>query len=223
MLAPATQMSRWQAMLSVASPEAGDAAAVGTPTETIGSHRAFMKACVAGVHRLRAGAQLALPGPLPDVPASRPAAEGSAVADAVWLAYVHFVAGEPAAAPWLTRMTAALSPVALRFSIDDNPEPWWQNEMLILHALHSFALLRGESALLDQTLAAADFHLREIQPDHATNEPWAVHAYASHADGAMTAETLWHAAYIQHGGWPGPVARLIASDAAFTLAAHLRS
>ena len=139
----------------------------------------------------------------------------------MWLAYVYWLDGHAPADAWLRTMIDLLAPTALVFTSNDNPEPWWQAEMIILHALHSFALRSRDRSLMDKTLACADFHLREIQPDHATNEPWSIHAYASHADGNVTAETLWHAAYIQHGGVPGPVARLLAREASASLAIWL--
>ena len=115
----------------------------------------------------------------------------------------------------------ALDPTALIAGITDNPEPWWQSEMVILHGLHSFALIRRNEELLQQTLRCAQFHLEEIQPDHATNEVWSIHAYASHRDGSITAETLLHAAHMHDGGVLGDTSRLLAHDATAALEAYL--
>jgi hypothetical protein len=85
--------------------------------------------------------------------------------------------------------------------------------LLILHAFTSFARTRSDDSLADPLGRCVEFHLAEIQPDHATNEPWAVHAYAMHEEGTVTAETLLHAAMVQGSGSLTPVARLVVRDA----------
>ena len=219
MLADTAQLDRWQQMLDVPIDEqtwlhALDNASTG--------RRTLIKA-VAGALEDRSAQPptVDVPGEVHPPPSRLPAVEGLNVARTVWITYLQWRDGRPSADPWLRAMIDLLAPTALVFTADDNPEPWWQAEMIILHALHSFALRSRDRGLLDKTLACADFHLREIQPDHATNEPWSVHAYASHHDGNVTAETLWHAAYIQHGGAPGPVARLLAREASASLAIWL--
>ena len=221
MLADTAQLQRWRQLLD--SPgEPADAAASRHTLATATGRPLLVAAVGAAVASDVAGRPVDGPPRWTLRPPSRlPAAEGLVVAADVWLAYVDSLNGDAAAEAWLRQMIDALAPTALVFTADDNPEPWWQAEMIILHALHSFALRSRDRDLVDKTLACADFHLREIQPDHATNEPWAVHAYASHFDGNVTAETLWHAAYIQHGGAPGPVARLLAREASASLAMWL--
>jgi len=190
-----------------------------------GKNRAWVVACLNGVCWARRNADShVLAGVLADtadfispnmIPA--PAARGSEVAEAVWLTYLRYACGDAPAAQWLADACHALDPTALHTTTADNPEPWWQNEMLILHALHSFALLTDDEASLMKTLACADFHLREIQPDHATNEPWSIHAYANHPDGRVTAETLLHAGLINNGGTLSPVSMLVACDAVYAM------
>ncbi|MGC4032158.1 MAG: hypothetical protein QM754_10595 [Tepidisphaeraceae bacterium] len=247
MMAPRDQLTRWRTILDVPLP--GNP----PPTDALqnASGRKFLVAAAAFAARADAkkpdaaaeaadsadsaddknvsnaesaasAAAFVLP-PLRPLPVRRPAVEGATVADAVWLAYLHTRAGSRDAVDWMRSFLLTLSPTALVFTADDNPEPWWQNEMVILHAVHSFALRSGDASLIEQSLACTDFHLREIQPDHATNEPWAIHAYASHADGNVTAETLWHAGHIQHGGDLGPVARHLARDARDALATFLQA
>ena len=156
---------------------------------------------------------------LPELPA--PAPHGSETAMLVWLTLSQAVRGEAPAKAALRKAIDQLAPTALRATIDDNPEPWWQQEMMILHALHSFALRQRDFKLIEKTLTATAFHLAEIQPDHATNEPWAINAYATHADGTVTAETLLHAAYMNGGGVLSEVSRWIISDAIAALDALL--
>lgn len=220
------QMTRWRQILTVPAPVAAM-----SPNDlsqqlcrTRNQHRIWMTTCLAAIEAIRQGTIIDVDGLLPSRPARRPAAEGSFYVSDVWQTYLQWTAhGSVTTATWLSEAIDLLSPTALVFTANDNPEPWWQNEMLVLHAFHSFALRTRDESLLGKTLACADFHLREIQPDHATNEPWAVHAYASHPDGNVTAETLLHAAFIQGGGQLNAVASLIARDAARALAAYLEA
>ncbi len=184
-----------------------------------GHNRAFVIACLRGVHSARSGSATGIDFGLPRMPLPLPASQGSRASELVWLAYLKFVMGDPSAAAWLGAACDALDPTALKTTASDNPEPWWQNEMLMLHALHSYALIHRDGRAIAKTLACADFHIREIQPDHATNEPWAAHAYASHIDGRVTAETLLHSAQIQNAGKLTEVSRLIVSDAVAALEA----
>ena len=220
------QMTRWLRLLSVPAdhPTPVDALKVENDLRSMRlRHRPWIVAAVTAVNAANDGTRLNVPHALPSPPTRVSAAAGADVADGVWGAYLQWTIGNADATDWLRAAIALLDPTALVFTANDNPEPWWQNEMLILHALHSFALRMGDMALIEKTLACADFHLREIQPDHATNEPWSVHAYASHPDGNVTAETLLHAGYIQHGGALGPVARQVARDARGALAAYLKA
>jgi hypothetical protein len=205
MIADRNHLERWRQLLSVQEIPIRPIDVIRNEME-VRKGRHFLTAAVAAAAVIRRGESIAISWNSPEIPVRRPAAEGAAVADLVWRAYLR-----------------TLQPTALVFTVSDNPEPWWQNEMIILHALHSYALQSGNTRVLAKTLECADFHLREIQPDHATNEPWSVHAYASHPDGNVTAETLWHAAHIQHAGRPGPVATLLAHDAASALATYLQS
>ena len=205
MLAPAAQIRRWRTLLSESL---GTAALVPT-NPGYGDRAVTLSAVQAVVDPTRSLDLVDLS--LPDFPV--PAPHGSTIAMETWLIYSQAVRGEAPAIASLRRAIGQLAPTALRTTINDNPEPWWQQEMMILHALHSFALRQKDFALIKKTLEAAAFHLAEIQPDHATNEPWAVHAYASHVDGNVTAETLLHAAYMNGGGVLSETSRWILADA----------
>ena len=226
MLAPRDQLTRWNQLLQQpGNPVPLDGKTIAAELDDArGQHRNWIVACVKAVAAIDQGTHLPITATLPEWPKERrPAAQGAQVANDVWQAYLAYRLGHEDAEDWLKTMICSLAPMALVFTADDNPEPWWQNEMVILHALHSFALRYDVPAVLNRTLACSDYHLREIQPDHATNEPWAVHAYGSHIDGNVTAETLLHAGYIQHGGVLGPIARAICTDAASSLAAYLKA
>jgi hypothetical protein len=142
-----------------------------------------------------------------------PAVRGSEVVAAVWSAYFAASRGDEAAIAVLDQATAALAPTALVATPDDNPEPWWAAELMILHPLRSHAWRHPSAASEAGIARCIAFHLAEIQPDHATNEPWAVHAFAATTDGHLTSETMLHAAMVQGGGHLTPAARLVVADA----------
>jgi hypothetical protein len=181
--------------------------------QSAGKHRARIVACLRAIDAYHAGQPIRFDGPVPDLELPAAAIRGARAAEAVWEAYLLATLGSEPAAAWLVESIHALNPTALRAGVDDNPEPWWANELLILHAFTSFARLRRDASLDIPLGRCVEFHLAEIQPDHATNEPWAVHAYAMHEEGNVTAETLLHAAMVQGSGALTPVARLVVRDA----------
>jgi hypothetical protein len=180
---------------------------------SVGTHRSWILACLHAIDAIRAGQTITLDLPLPTITFPAPASHGARTAEAVWQAYLQSQLGVSAATTWLDDCIRSLSPTALRAGIEDNPEPWWANELLILHALQSHVLMSGRDDLQSQLDDCIAFHLAEIQPDHATNEPWAIHAFAAHPQGDTSAGALLHAAMVQGGGALTPPARLILRDA----------
>lgn len=83
------------------------------------------------------------------------------------------------------------------------------DELAALHALWNLALERGRTDWRARCLGAARWHIRELQPDNATNQPWAVHVFLTLASDAnddeiahaarFHAETLMHACQVQQG------------------------
>jgi hypothetical protein len=53
-----------------------------------------------------------------------------------------------------------------------------ESELIALHALHELGERRGDETLRQRVRDAARWHLRELQPDNATNRPWAIHVFA---------------------------------------------
>ena len=205
--------NRWTALLKNAL-----SVAPAGPTPFDASRTRPGMAYLSVVARLRSGDNSLPPlAPLPPLDWPQPAAEAFVAVMAVQTAYVQFVAGRRVGEEYLDRVIDGLAPTALRPTVNDNPEPWWASEMQILHALRSYNLLSGGAARAGKIARCTAFHLAEIQPDHATNEPWAVHAYGLHPDGNVTAETLLHAAYVQGGGTLTKPAALIVADALFAL------
>ncbi len=180
---------------------------------TFGKHRVWIVACLEALEAQRHGQTIRFARDLPDLSFPVPAARGARAAEAVWQAYLQFCLGSDDARKWLTDAIRSLNPTALRAGIDDNPEPWWANELLILHAMQSFVCVSGATDLQAELDRCVDFHVAEIQPDHATNEPWAIHAFLRHPQGETSAGSLLHAAMVQGGGELTPVAGLILRDA----------
>lgn len=81
-------------------------------------------------------------------------------------------------------------------------EVWTEAELAALHALWWVSIVRTDAALRDRCLAAAEWHVENLQPDNATNRPWAVHVFVElsiaeeHADVAGGAEV--HAQTLLH-------------------------
>lgn len=120
---------------------------------------------------------------------------------------------------------ANLPPALLDLAPDDNPEPAWYHELLLLHLLASFAWQDGSEGALGALAARAAHHQRETQPDHATNEPWAVHAFAVDPATHFTADQMLHAAEMNRvsgtdGGTAGihAVGLMALRDALYSLA-----
>lgn len=56
-------------------------------------------------------------------------------------------------------------------------EVWTETELCALHALDALALRTGEAAIATRCDRAVAWLLREIQPDNATNLPWAAQVF----------------------------------------------
>lgn len=96
-------------------------------------------------------------------------------------------------------------------------ELWTESELCGLHALSWHAL--SEAGLRRRVIEAAAWHVATLQPDNATNRPWAVHVFALlHAitgdTGALLhAQTLAHNCRVSTGA-PDRLSALILLDAA---------
>lgn len=94
-------------------------------------------------------------------------------------------------------------------------EVWTETELGALQALHTIAIERGEHRLRERALDAARWHLRETQPDNATNRPWALAAFVDLAtdpdiagEAELYAQTLLHNA-LMPAGEPEPLSACI--------------
>lgn len=206
----------WVGLLCEQLTDAEESACLGAQSRldrSIGTHREWILACLQAIAAYRAGHAIMFDRPLPQIDFPASASQGAHAAEVVWQAYLQSQLGNLLASQWLDNCIKSLAPTALRAGIDDNPEPWWANELLILHALQSHVMRSGRDDLQSHLDGCIAFHLAEIQPDHATNEPWAIHAFCAHPQGDTSAGALLHAAMVQGGGTLTPPARLILQDA----------
>lgn len=153
------------------------------------------------------------------------AARGEAIAVGMLnaLAAVRFArpagANNPAAERAVMDLLAAQLPSGefLLATRSDNPEPHWYHELVILHAVASFALHSGRAEAWAAVERAAEFHLSETQPDHATTEPWGLFAFVRCVDTLPLADQLLHAVQTQHPHGLDRVSWMLLRDALYCL------
>ncbi|MCA9312283.1 MAG: hypothetical protein KDA21_13800 [Phycisphaerales bacterium] len=101
-------------------------------------------------------------------------------------------------------------------------EVWTESELSALHALTWLAVnqQQAEWARLAERVAA--WHVQHLQPDNATNHPWAIHLFIHRSlttpdvDAALYAQTLLHNCRVTTGQ-PDPLSAQILLDAANAL------
>ncbi len=99
----------------------------------------------------------------------------------------------------------------------ENPETWWYHELVVLHAVATYAAMTGDRDAGEAARRAAAFHHAETQPDHATNQPWAIHAFLSDPEFTPTADFMLLAAGVNQPGSLDAVSRILLADAAVCL------
>lgn len=79
---------------------------------------------------------------------------------------------------------------------DEAIEVWSEQELSALHA--AWWIARSNNDLRDRLDAAVGWHTANLQPDNATNHPWAVHVFAEFAVRTGDADARLHADTICH-------------------------
>jgi hypothetical protein len=79
-----------------------------------------------------------------------------------------------------------------------------QTELGALHALWTIAQRRGDSVIRERCMDAAEYLIAEVQPDNATNHPFALAAFlalahAGNFEAMLYAQTLLHNCQVQLG------------------------
>jgi len=110
---------------------------------------------------------------------------------------------------------------------------WWTyTELSGLHALANLALVRRNKTWAKRVQEIAIYHLNHSQPDHTTNQPWAVFAFLWSDQTCIFAEQQLHDATAHKQGSPtntmptenqvnriGPLDGMLLADAAAALGA----
>lgn len=132
----------------------------------------------------------------------------------------------------LTRDTITLAAPVISLPAD-TIEVFTQAQLSALHALWHLAAARSRTAWRDRCLAAAAWFIENLQPDNATNHPWAIHVFITLAaenpvlapNAMLYAQTLLHNSQV-HLGYPDAFSALLLADAAAALksqASNLKS
>jgi len=99
----------------------------------------------------------------------------------------------------------------------DSPDMRWYHELLLLHALAGYAAQSGEPSADAAVRRNAIFHLEESQPDHATNQPWALFAFIRVAEARPLADQMLHTLQTQYPNGIGGIAAILVADALLCL------
>jgi len=105
----------------------------------------------------------------------------------------------------------------LRSGPADNPETLWYHELTLLHAVASYAALANDPLATAAVMQAADFHLGQTQPDHATTEPWGLLAFIWRRQAHELADAMLHALAVQHPRGIDGVTSMLLADCLYCL------
>jgi hypothetical protein len=98
-------------------------------------------------------------------------------------------------------------------SMHDNPESVWYHEIVALHAITSAAHQFKDESLHLAAFASATYIAREVQPDHASNQPWAMHALLRVPEAIPLADMMLHCAGVQDPTHMDAVSLILLADA----------
>jgi hypothetical protein len=150
------------------------------------------------------------------------AARGAGAAEAAWTALALHVAGKlfvrdawsDLAGDTFGRLTRAQQPDGsfLAHSISEHPELAWYHELSILHAAASYAVQAEDRALASAVRRSTQYHLSEIQADHATTQPWGIFAFIWNPQTRSIADQMLHAIRLRE---PDAVSLILLADALY--------
>ncbi len=159
--------------------------------------------------------------------AGLPASRGGVASEAAWTALALHVAGKvyvrdawtDLASDTFGRLTRGQQPSGafLQASPADNPEPNAYHEFTILHAAASYAVQAEDRTLAAAVAKAAAYHVAETQPDHATEQPWALFPFIWSPPARPLADQLLHAATLSQPGGAEGVPLMLLADALYCL------
>jgi hypothetical protein len=156
-----------------------------------------------------------------------PAARGAGATESAWTALALHVAGKlfirdawtDLAADAFGRITRSQqdSGQFLHATASDNPETHWYHELVLLHAAAAYAVQAEDRGIAEAVRRNTAFHQAETQPDHATNQPWALFAFVWNPDTRPLADQLLHSVTVQQAAEPGGLSLILLADALYCL------
>ncbi|MFT3787721.1 MAG: hypothetical protein QM770_16385 [Tepidisphaeraceae bacterium] len=138
-----------------------------------------------------------------------PASESRDIVGELWLALAnhddesiaHFIDHQQPTGEWFARTSS------------DNPEPVWYHELVALHAVASHFHEMHDPTTHQAMLKSARYIAAEVQPDHASSQPWGIHALLQVPDGIHLADMMLHAAGVQQPATMDAVSLILLADA----------
>jgi hypothetical protein len=165
-------------------------------------------------------------GPISVSETATPAIRGGSAAEAAWTALALYVAGKifirdawtDLAADTFGRLARGQQQngAFLLASSSDNPEPRWYHELAILHAAASYAVQAEDRTVARAVARGTEFVLNEIEPDHATAQPWGLFAFIWNAESRPLADQLLHGVEMRQQSIDG-VSLILLADALYCL------
>jgi len=156
-----------------------------------------------------------------------PALRGAGAAASAWVALALYAGGlafrderwTQIAHDTFGRLAAGqqASGAFLRASASDNPETLWYHELVLLHAATSYAAQSNNALVTAAVMQAADYHLTQTQPDHASAQPWGILAFIWRGETRPLADQMLHALKVQQPGLPDGVSSILLADALYCL------
>lgn len=158
------------------------------------------------------------------------ASNGSEVAGCAWASLAAFAAADllhdeglqVKAARQIRQIATRQTPTGafLQASLHANPETLWFHELQILHALASYSMQSGDPVVLSAVCRSANFHLRETQPDHATQQPWGLPAFLCDSATVIMADQLLHSARMRLEAEGDAVTLILLADTLYSCRRH---
>ena len=155
------------------------------------------------------------------------ALRGGAATSAAWAALTLYVAGNTfsdrrwaeRASNCFGRLGAGQQPSGafLRKGAGDNPETLWYHELVLLHAAASYAAQSNDALVTASVMQAADYHVNETQPDHATSQPWGLLAFIWRRESRPLADQVLHTLATEQVSRPGGITSMLLADCLYCL------
>lgn len=165
-------------------------------------------------------------GPITIADAGTPAIRGGSAAEAAWTALALYAAGKVFVRDAWTDLAAdtfgrlargqQAGGAFLLPSSSDHPEVSWYHELAILHAAASYAVQAEDRTVARAVARSASFVLDEIEPDHATAQPWGIFAFIWNPAARPLADQQLHAVDMRRDRLDG-VSLILLADALYCL------